>query len=190
MIHFTCLRCSNITNNSNPKTLSIFFNEFNIISFKKSRIVLKRKIILLFIMFSYITVCIKAICKWFVKYFLSTCGTQKLKTVPTTFDSWCHSCVYVMKKGNYPGEPNLSRHPSKAESFLLLMVERDVKKMWSIRTEPVVWRRRHHVRRNTRGLKELKDILRWMPVKRDFGSTAVRNCIPPTIWQSLEINCP
>lgn len=33
---------SNIANNSNPKTLSIFFNEFNIISFKK-RIVLKGK---------------------------------------------------------------------------------------------------------------------------------------------------
>lgn len=163
--------------------MSIFFNEFNIISFKKSRTVLKRKIFLLRIMFSYITVCIKAICEWFVKYFLKTCGTQNFKIVPMTFDPWCHSCVYVMKKGNYPGESNLRRHPSKAEHFLLLMVERDVKKMWSIRTGPVVRRRRHHVRRNTKGLKELKDVLCWQTVKRDFGSTAIRNCIPPTIWQ-------
>ena len=155
--------------------MSIFFNEFNIISFKKSRIVLKRKIILLCIMFSYITVCIKAICEWFVKYFLKTCGTQNFKIVPMTFDPCAILCL-CHEKAKLSRESNLRRHPSKAESFLLLMVERDVKKMWSIRTGPVVWRRRHHVRRNTRGLKELKDVLCLQTIET-FGSTAIRNCI-------------
>lgn len=34
-----------------------------------------------------------------------------------TFDPWCYFCVchIIWQKGDYPGEPNLIEHPSKAE---------------------------------------------------------------------------